>query len=83
MNQQFDAIFENGILRPLTPLDLTEHEIVRVSIEGNPRESSSPKQSPGESLRRSFGGWSEDSEDLDEFLKWNREQRRAERSHLR
>ena len=29
---QVDAVYENGVLRPLQPLDLTEHEHVRVSV---------------------------------------------------
>lgn len=30
-----DAIYENGVLRPLQPLDLTEHERVLVSVVKN------------------------------------------------
>lgn len=30
---QITAIFENGILRPLTPLDLREQEVVSLLIE--------------------------------------------------
>ena len=29
---QVDAIYENGVLRPLQPLDLTEHEHVVISV---------------------------------------------------
>ena len=29
---QVDAVYENGVLRPLQPLDLKEHEYVLVSI---------------------------------------------------
>ena len=32
MPLQVDAIYENGVLRPLQPLDLTEHEHVLVSV---------------------------------------------------
>jgi predicted DNA-binding antitoxin AbrB/MazE fold protein len=32
MPLQVDAIYENGVLRPLQPLDLTEHEHVVVSV---------------------------------------------------
>ncbi len=32
MPLQVDAVYENGVLRPLQPLDLTEHEQVRVSV---------------------------------------------------
>jgi predicted DNA-binding antitoxin AbrB/MazE fold protein len=33
MQQIIQAIFENGILRPLEPLDLSERELVCVAIE--------------------------------------------------
>jgi predicted DNA-binding antitoxin AbrB/MazE fold protein len=32
MPLQIDAVYENGVLRPLQPLDLTEHERVLVSV---------------------------------------------------
>jgi predicted DNA-binding antitoxin AbrB/MazE fold protein len=32
MPLQVDAVYENGVLRLLQPLDLTEHEQVRVSV---------------------------------------------------
>lgn len=31
--QQFKAIYENGVLKPLEPLNLAEHQRVRVSVE--------------------------------------------------
>ena len=33
MTQTFEAIYENGVLRPLTPLTIDEHTKLRVSIE--------------------------------------------------
>ena len=32
MIQQFDAVYENGVLRPTQPLRLSEHERVRVMV---------------------------------------------------
>ncbi|MCG8349952.1 MAG: antitoxin family protein [Chloroflexales bacterium] len=32
MNQTITAVFENGVLRPLTSLDLPEHTAVQVTI---------------------------------------------------
>jgi predicted DNA-binding antitoxin AbrB/MazE fold protein len=29
---QFDAVYENGVLRPLAPVELSEHEHVIVSV---------------------------------------------------
>lgn len=37
MTIQADAIFEGGVLRPLVPLQLNEHEVVSLSITTNPQ----------------------------------------------
>ena len=33
MTQQISAVFENGVLRPLEPLELEEQQHVRITIE--------------------------------------------------
>ena len=33
-------------------------------------------------LRRAFGAWGEDAADLDEYLEWNRRQRRIGRTEM-
>ncbi len=37
---------------------------------------------PEEAQRRSAGAWAEDAEELDEFLEWNRQQRKLGRREL-
>jgi hypothetical protein len=37
---------------------------------------------PSEGLRRAFGGWAEDAEELDAYLEWNRQQRKISRSEM-
>jgi predicted DNA-binding antitoxin AbrB/MazE fold protein len=32
MSQEFDAIYENGVFRPLKPVGFREHEIVSISV---------------------------------------------------
>jgi predicted DNA-binding antitoxin AbrB/MazE fold protein len=39
MLEEFDAIYENGVLRPLEPLPLTEHSLVRVSLAVEKQEA--------------------------------------------
>jgi predicted DNA-binding antitoxin AbrB/MazE fold protein len=36
MKQTITAIYENGVLRPLTPLELPDHAEVRIQIETTP-----------------------------------------------
>ena len=37
---------------------------------------------PGEGIRRSAGGWADDPAGLDEYLAWNRSQRKASRREI-
>jgi hypothetical protein len=42
----------------------------------------SRKLPPGEGLRRAFGAWAEDSEELNRYLEWNRQRRKQCRGNL-
>jgi hypothetical protein len=37
---------------------------------------------PGEGLRRAFGAWAEDGEELDRYLEWSRQQRKIGRPEI-
>ena len=37
---------------------------------------------PGEGLRRAFGTWAEGAEELDQYLEWNRQQRKVGRGRM-
>ena len=37
---------------------------------------------PGEGLRRAFGAWADDADELDSFLEWNRQQRKIGRPEI-
>ena len=52
-----DAVFENGVLRPLSALDLPEHQVVRVTVETvkPPEDATTPKRDPLEGLRVATG----------------------------
>jgi predicted DNA-binding antitoxin AbrB/MazE fold protein len=53
MPRQVDAVYENGMLRPLQPLDLKEHEHVLVSVvKTAASERSSPAVEYIERIRR-------------------------------
>ena len=34
MSRNIEAVYEDGVLKPLSPLNLKEHEKVRISLEG-------------------------------------------------
>jgi hypothetical protein len=54
-------------------------EEVSVTIQPVPKEQ---RLAPGEGLRRSFGAWAEDAEELDRYLEWNRQQRKIGRPEV-
>ena len=40
MSQQFDAIYDNGVFRPLVPLSLPDKARVKLSIDAQPEAGS-------------------------------------------
>lgn len=51
-----------------------------VTVVVQPAEA--PPLPAGEGLRRAIGGWADDPEGLDQFLEWNRQQRKQSRRDL-
>jgi predicted DNA-binding antitoxin AbrB/MazE fold protein len=45
MTFQIDAIYEAGVLRPLTPLELEEHQVVSIVVSTT-SEQATPKAKP-------------------------------------
>ncbi len=50
-----------------------------VNVTVQPVEPDGEHPSRSERLRRAFGGWAEDAKELDEYLEWNRRQRKLSR----
>jgi len=67
MSITVEAVYENGVLRPVQPLPFSEHEKVRVRVE--PAERSSEQFS--DPVRESFGiiGWKGDAATFDRILR--------------
>jgi predicted DNA-binding antitoxin AbrB/MazE fold protein len=49
MSQLIDALYEDGVLKPLEPLNLAEHQRVRVSVAAD-GEIAPPPDAKGESF---------------------------------
>ena len=66
MPLQVDAVYENGVLRPLQPLDLKEHERVVVSVDKAGTARSKPDAEYIDKLRRELevAGPAPDLEDV-------------------
>lgn len=75
MSNSFSAIYENGVFRPLTPVDLPDQTPVVVT----------PAQAPGtgEGILASAGAWNDADATLDEWLAQLADMRRQGRSVLR
>ena len=57
----------------------------RVALIVQPLESASSsgeRMPPGEGLRQAFGAWSEEAEELEKYLAWNRSQRKITRPEM-
>ena len=55
MTRQIEAVYENGVLRPVEPLDLEPHTRVRVTIETRSSVLSDTGRAPRGSLSELFG----------------------------
>lgn len=60
--------------------NLPEGQVVALTM--HPVSSDKSTDLPGDGIRRSAGGWSDDEPGLDEFLAWNRQQRKSGRREL-
>jgi uncharacterized protein (DUF433 family) len=62
----------------------TEEDLLRAHPEVTREDIAAVREyakvPPG--LRRSFGAWAEDAEELDKFLEWNRQQRKVNRRRI-
>ena len=59
---------------------LSDGQEVKVFVQPvQPGESRLP---PGEEIRRAFGGWAEDAEELDAYLEWNHQRRKLSRPEI-
>ena len=54
-----------------------------VTVTVRPLVRHEEKLAAGDGIRRSAGGWSDDTQGLDEFLQWNRKQRKIGRAEMR
>jgi hypothetical protein len=57
---------------------LPDGQPVTVMVEPVPQPETLA-ESPLEALKRAAGGWSDDPEGVDQFLEWNRQQRKVHR----
>ncbi|QDT36820.1 hypothetical protein Pan189_11830 [Stratiformator vulcanicus] len=58
---------------------LPEGQEIEVTVEFDHPADSTKVLPPGEGIRRAFGSWADDAEELDAFLEWNRASRKLER----
>ena len=83
MTQRITAIYEDGVLRPLSPLNLTEHSKVEIAVYQS--SSQSDEQSHREMVDKILldsGLWSPVQDASDEILTPLSDQRRQELADL-
>ncbi len=73
----FRGIVDGKVIELDQDLGLPEGQPVEITVHPTTIETTA-----GEGLQRAFGGWNEDADDLDEFLDWNRNQRKQGRREI-
>ena len=71
----FSGIVHGKLIELDTPADLPDGQQVAVVLQ----PTIGSKLPEGEGLRRSAGSWSDDVKELDDYLDWNRLQRKRQR----
>lgn len=79
-----EAITCRGIVHGRTvefqsDIGLPEGQVVEATLQPI---ADSERLPAGEGIRRSAGAWADDAEGLEEFLEWNRQQRKVSRRNL-
>jgi predicted DNA-binding antitoxin AbrB/MazE fold protein len=52
MNHTFQAVYEHGLLRPLEPVDLSEHEVVSLTVTTRAEPVTEETEDKEEAIRR-------------------------------
>jgi predicted DNA-binding antitoxin AbrB/MazE fold protein len=55
--QSFQAVFENGVLRPLEPLELAEHAVVSLAIVPEAGDTTPPSAAEVAEAKRQGQAW--------------------------
>ena len=63
MHVAIRAIYEGGCLRPLEPLEIPEHSVVRIAVE-TPEEDSERNEWLKQGQRTLTGIWNNESDDV-------------------
>ncbi len=75
---QHHGVVHGNMIRLDEEIGLPDGQEVSVTLR--PVETSESRLAAGESLRRAFGGWAEDADELNEYLDWNRRRRKMSRA---
>ncbi len=74
-----DGVIHGKMIELQQEPGLPDGQRVLVTVHAVDEGSGLPK---AERLRRAFGGWAEDAEELDKYLEWNRQQRKINRPEI-
>ncbi len=82
MKTGIKGIIHGKIIELKEELGIPDGQEVSVTVELISEATSPTSPEALESLRRAAGTWAEDSEELDRYLEWNREQRKSGRPEI-
>ena len=81
MKSEIKGIVHGDWIELHEALGLPDGHEVTITVEPT-SEVSAQVLAPGDGIRQSAGGWSDDPDGLDEWLVWTRQQRKAGRRPL-
>ena len=79
-SSEYHGVVQGNVIKLDGSTAFPDGQEVKVIVE--PCEPAAVELAPEERMRRAFGAWAEDAEQLDEYLRWNREQRGTDRREI-
>ena len=77
MSHTLHGVVHGRTIELTEPLPLPDGQEVAVTVT-----PTAPRLPPGEGIRRTAGAWAEDAAELDRYLEWTRQQRKAGRRSI-
>ena len=82
MKTSFSGVVRGRIIELDEDVGLPAGQSVRVTVQPSSAAPSKDENAVRETLRQAAGSWSDNAEELDRYLEWNRQQRKGSRPEV-
>ena len=80
--QSLQGVIHGRVIELDGEAGLPDGQRVSIVLVPMPADVRSPRQQPLDNLRNAFGSWASEAAEVDEYLQWNRRQRKLGRREV-